>query len=57
MRDREAEHRTIHIERGDNTLSLTFTDGAGIGIRKDNPDLLEEVGRWFLNEIDELPPE
>lgn len=39
----------------ENMISLAFIDGAGIGIRKDNPLLAEQVGRWFLNEIDELP--
>lgn len=52
---RGGEHRTIHIDRMENMISLAFIDGAGIGIRKDNPWLAEEVGRWFLNEIDELP--
>ncbi len=49
------EERNIRINAGDLAVRFKFEDGAGITIRKDNPCYLEEIGRWFCNEVDALP--
>lgn len=54
------EHRTVHIELPDDeerrrVMYAKFTDGAGIIISADVPDLAKTIGEWFLNEIDFLP--
>lgn len=46
---------TIEVDVGKNAVRFKFVGKSGITIRRDNPDYLECIGRWFCNEVEALP--
>lgn len=52
--EESAELMRIWVKVFENGVSFRFHRGAGVGVRRDNPDYYATVGEWFCNEVDAL---
>jgi hypothetical protein len=50
----QAELMRVWVTVREMGIHFKFHRGAGIGIRRDNPDYYRAIGEWFCAEVDAL---